>query len=414
LGSKKPDKGINEKKYLSALVSHNTKLTDALTKNQEIVDFLVGAVAHDINFTNYFAILQYANESGEFLSNVEKPVDFFVALIDKIQNYCVQDFLIALCSKKSSNNLEWLLKANADRILMERMYSEEKTVFACLLLLYYILKNQENDKLSKRISVYENYRIVFDTGIDAPTVEIGDLSFKILIQMINTADGTHEDDRKSAFDLIVDALVADCEKLCVFIVRDNEFLCDKYNAVELIIAVVKNQSSAEKCVFDTARFLFKHFFEQPTNTFAQLAFVELFSCLLEQENGCREFIEENRIHERLIFEHNNMNGITKIYHGFIIKIANELASFISSNQIEAPEDWDDFVKSVVSPTLKTYKTNYGGRVPVTLMDTIGAKANFIEDDDDSKDDGFEDVSSSSSSSSSGEYEEEKSEDSESK
>ena len=413
IGLKKPDADISSKRYVTALISHNTQLTDAFTKKQEIVNYLVSAVSLNIDFTSYFRILQYAIDSGEFLSKIENPEVFFNALIDKIQNYSVQHFLIVLCSRRSTSNLEWLTKINADRILMERMYSEEQTVYACLLLLNCILKNPDPTELSKRLSVLENFKIIFDTGIDAPTVEIGDLSFRILIQMINAADGTQEDDKKSPFDTIVEALVSCCEKLCSFVSRDKEFFGDKYNAVELIISIIKRQTTTEKCVYETASRLFTMFFEQPTNTFLQLAFKGMFSALLELEDGYEEFLSENKILERLIEEHNKVNGVTKVYHGFIMNMANELSSMVNNKLIKAPEGWDNFIKNVVMPTMKTYKTNYGGRVPVTLIDSIGANAHFIEESDDSdNNDDFEDISLSSSSNPSDEYEEEKNEEDE--
>ena len=398
IGLEKPTEGIESKRYLLALVSHNTQLTDSFSNNEEIVNFLANSIHSQIDYNSYFRILQYAIESGDFLNKIENPAAFFNALVDQIQNSSVFNFLITLCTKRIQPSIDWLTSVEADKVLLSRMYSEEQTVSSCLVLLNKILDNTETNPLIKRICTLENYNLIFDTGIDAPTAKIAQLSFRLLIQIINRSEETTTaPDQVSVFESIMDKLDSTCSKLCEYVLRDTDFLGDKFAAIELIKSIVDTQK-IEPIVFDVAKFLFELFFKQPTNTFLHRSFLKLFQSILSLPSGYKEFIEKEQIIEKIIYEHENQTYITATFHGFLIQMATSISACSCSEEIKAPKGWKNFIDKVVLPTRKRYNTNYGGRVPRTLLDTMGDGSRFIDEvgkiEDDNDD--FVDVESDSS------------------
>ena len=380
IGLNQPAEGIDRKKYLMALVSHNSILTDSFCDDPTIVNFLANAIYGKIDYTSYFRILQYAIDSGDFLNKIENPSEFFNALVDQIKSWSVRTFLITLCSKRLQPIIDWLTKVEADTVLLNRLYGEEQTVAACLTLLNLFLTGAETNSLVKRISTLENYSLIFDTGIDAPTAEIADLSFRILIQIINLADDTRTDDKtNSTFECIMDKLDSTCGRICEYILRDEDFLGDKFNAIELIRTIVASHSTVEPCIFEVSSFLFEMFFKYPTNSFLHRSFLKLLKSLLQLDSGYKEFVESTKMMERLIYEHQNQTPVTTTFHGFIISMASELSEKASAGLLVAPDGWKEFIDKTVLPTMKRYTTNYGGRVPRTLLDTMGDGAHFIDE-----------------------------------
>ncbi|EAY05279.1 hypothetical protein TVAG_020250 [Trichomonas vaginalis G3] len=380
------NKELNPDRCTKALVSHNSKIIDALVNDTNVVTLLTDSITRDIFYPNYFKILQFAIDS-DFLSKVPDPSTFFQNLVKKIDNQCVLQFLI----KSISNKFDWLYKVDADKILMDKLNDEEYTVSCCLRLLLCFFDTAETNDLIKRLCTPSNVKLLFEAGIDAPTCLIAEKSFSMLLNIYNFSDTTRpKPDAKSPFQEILEILQENVKPLCDYIIRDQDFLADKRNAVELVYAVIETTSSCPECCFEVARYLFKLFFKQPTNSFLHSAFKDIIKSILALKSDIwANFIDNLGIMQKMIDEHNNMNCITTTYHGFIIEISKEISEKISLTKIELPADWQNFITNTVDPTIKFYKQNYGGYVPKVSNDII-LNPHFIEpktiiDDD------FEDV-----------------------
>lgn len=375
--------GVDPNRCQKALVSHNSKLIDALINDVNVVTLLTQSITEDIYYPNYFKILQFAIDS-DFLKKIPDPDVFFQNLVNKISNQNVFQFLTNL-----RNHNDWLLKVNADQKLMLKIYDDEYTVSCVLRLIVWILEGAENNELIQRLSSPENFKLIFETGIDAPTYDISEKAFKILSLLLRLCDSETPTNSSelTQYDKIAAYLHENVHKLCDFVLKNDEFFGDKRYAVELIHDDVEISRKCLKCVAEVLKLLFETFFKQPTNTFLHGSFSLLFEAILDlTKDDWLPIVQDLKIMQKMIEEHKNVNVVTINYHGFIIKISKSIHQTLKNAEVEIPEDFELFIKEVVDPTLERYETNYGGTVP--REETLNAhfiESRTIVDDD------FEDV-----------------------
>ena len=356
VGKIKIPEETNSRVLTMALLCHNSKIDLSLTRKPEYINFIIDLIDININLSKLFRILQdiIENSNGEVLFLISKSKLFYEKLISLIHDSSTYQFLIYLFNRRSSETIRWLLNISIETLLIENLYNEEKIIVKSLQLLLQILNNTETNKLILKISNILNFKIIFNVGIDSPTIQISDLSFKILYNILLKCSNDKNNNEISEFDQIMDFLELNYNKICYLIKKDEEFYNDKKSACQLLQLLMTSLSEFNEDLLNTINFLWELFKKFKTNSFLHLSFLNLFVIILNNlkyEDFIIKFIED------LIKEFKNTLSSNK---GFLIEISYKINEKIKKN---ISNEWNNFINNIILPLKEKWNKNYGGNLP---------------------------------------------------
>jgi len=350
--------GVDSRTCLMVLTSKNDRIYRELSSKPDFINYLVSSFSPEIDLSYFFRILIYIIEitDGKSWFFIKQPLEFFTKLLDMISNSYVYNFLYSYFSKAKESLILWLCNIQADQLFLKMLTHEESVIIKSLELIKLLLVSNEQNSFIKQFLKFETFKFIFEQAIEAPTIDISDSCFRILIIMSNNSSEL-KGNNTCSFDEIMDFVESKSIQLCEHIMRDHVFTPDKYRAALLVKDIIDSKSEQDQCIFDLIEFLFKDFFDYPTNSFLHLALLQLFKSLSVSTDQLNHFVAANNVKEKIMYEFSLRSSSLASYWGILIELSDVLDSKLISNEDEL---WNDFIKSVVDVSKSKWIQDYGG------------------------------------------------------
>ena len=201
-----------EQKQCINILTKSPVIKDNFYKSPDLINYLAESFNDDdLNYSPALNLFQSVIDlsSGSALAFLTDSSSFFQILLKLLPSPSVKSFLIEFFSHSHKPVVKWLIDIDADKFLYPLLFDEEPKVCCSLQLLIKLVSilPPESEPM-KRIVSKESLLQIFNTGVDAPTIEVAYGSFQLLVTVCNNCD------EKEDFEKVIEFLQTKSSQIC--------------------------------------------------------------------------------------------------------------------------------------------------------------------------------------------------------